>query len=143
MNIQVFSRRDIEKYVTHSHDNSALLISISSYDEFAAKVRHTTYNGIKDVLFLCFDDVDDEVWGIQPIDATLIRRFLEKNLARYNIDTILVNCGAGQSRSAGVAAALMVYFNGNDKPIFKNPLYKPNMLCYRTVLNEMFGEGIQ
>ena len=46
-----------------------------------------------------------------------------------------MHCEAGQSRSAGVAAAIMKYLYNNDTDIFNNRYYKPNMLCYRKVLN--------
>lgn len=56
-------------------------------------------------------------------------------LAHCDAQRIVIYCTAGKSRSAAVAAALHFVLNGNDKPIFGNPMYRPNMLVYRHVLN--------
>ena len=66
-------------------------------------------------------------------DAEKIKQFVEA----HKEDSIIVHCDAGVSRSAGIAAALMKFYNGDDTPIFDNPRYCPNMLCYRTMLNTM------
>jgi hypothetical protein len=50
-----------------------------------------------------------------------------------------VHCGAGVSRSAGVAAALGKWLNNDDGFIFNNFSYCPNFTCYRLVLNEALG----
>ena len=139
MNIKVFSQQNIEKYAKQNHDIPTLLISITARDAKRANVYPNQINNIKNILFLVFDDTDNKITGIQTKDAQRIKTFLDNNISKWNIENILVNCNAGQSRSAGVAAALMYYFNENDKPIFDNPMYKPNMLCYRTVLNELFN----
>lgn len=36
----------------------------------------------------------------------------------------------------------MLWLNKSDKEIFNNKAYKPNMLCYRTVLNELLERGV-
>ena len=139
MNIFVFSQRNIEKYAVLNQNTPTILISITTHNSASANVKSNSKNNIKNILFLTFDDTDNTTTGIQKKDAKRIKKFLNTNIPKYNIDTILVNCNAGQSRSAGVAAALMFYFNNDDTPIFDNPMYKPNMLCYRTVLNELFN----
>ncbi len=61
------------------------------------------------------------------------------------IDTIIVHCDAGQSRSAGVAAAIAKFFNGDDEQFFSgggmygSPRYTPNRLAYRKVLQAFHG----
>jgi protein-tyrosine phosphatase len=49
--------------------------------------------------------------------------------------TILVNCEAGVSRSAAVAAALAKFFNGDDSLMFKKAC--PNMFVFRKMLNAL------
>lgn len=137
MNIKVLSQSLIEKYAEEKHDTPAILISICSHRGSQAKVTANKKNNIQEVLFLRFDDDDSPQYGIQESDGVKIREFLEENVPKLNVHNIIVNCEAGQSRSAGVAAALMYYFNHDDMPIFGAPRYTPNMRCYRTVLNEM------
>jgi len=50
-----------------------------------------------------------------------------------DVDLIVVHCEAGISRSAGVAGALSLIYNGSDQYYFDN--YLPNMLVYRKILN--------
>lgn len=52
----------------------------------------------------------------------------------------IVHCEAGQSRSAGVAAALSKWINGEDWDYFLNPKYTPNSYCYQTILKWAFPE---
>jgi predicted protein tyrosine phosphatase len=49
--------------------------------------------------------------------------------------TILVNCEAGISRSAAVAAALSKFFNGDDSEMFKHSV--PNMFVFRKMLRAL------
>lgn len=110
-----------------------------------------TYADIKNcgpTLYLHFEDFDTELpgWSIQPIqkeDAEKIAAFAMIN--KHNGRHFIVQCDAGVSCSAGVAAALMKYFNGDDAPIFDNPQYCPNMRCYRMVLEalmEIYGINV-
>ena len=112
----------------------------STYD-MHAHVEATDNNGIKAIKFMRIDDMDKPVKGFNAInkgDAKRMAQFIEDCQRKFEFDTILVNCGAGQSRSAGIAAALMEYFNGDDTPIFDNPKYTPNTRCYRYLLNELY-----
>lgn len=64
-------------------------------------------------------------------DAKLILEFVK--LYDKKVDLIAINCEAGISRSAGVAGALSLIYNGSDQYYFDN--YLPNMLVYRKILN--------
>jgi len=46
---------------------------------------------------------------------------------------------AGISRSAGLASALHYVLNGDDKAVFGDPQYVPNMHVRKTVLMEYFA----
>ena len=65
---------------------------------------------------------------MSPIDAILIRDFVLK--WQNEIDTIWVQCEMGMSRSAGIAAAIMEYFDMDSKKILESNQYYPNRLCY-------------
>lgn len=57
-------------------------------------------------------------------------------LRLYEGHALIVHCGAGVSRSAGMAAAIDKHYNGSDFEFFK-ALYRPNMLVYRTMLEAL------
>ena len=52
-------------------------------------------------------------------------------------ERIIVHCEYGQSRSAGVAAALCEHFEGHDNGISHNPHYFPNWTCYKRVMEAL------
>ena len=66
-------------------------------------------------------------------DAKKIAKFVSQNRDKI----IIVHCDAGQSRSAGVAAAISRYYNNYDFEYFDNPRYTPNMRCYHLMMNAM------
>jgi predicted protein tyrosine phosphatase len=133
MIIDVRSRKIIEQ---NRYD--ANIISITSQPICAdIKNRGPT-------LYLHFEDFDTELpgWSIQPIqkeDAKKIATFVIAN--EHNGKNFIIQCDAGVSRSAGVAAALMEYFNGDASPIFDNLQYCPNMRCYRMVLEVLMEDN--
>lgn len=63
--------------------------------------------------------------------AEQILQFVNKY--KNEVDLIVVHCEAGISRSAGVASALSLIYNGTDEYYFKH--YLPNTLVYRLILN--------
>ena len=88
-----------------------------------------------------FDDVERGAANcITEADALKIVSFVAEE--EKCIDKLIVHCEAGVSRSAGVAAAIMKALYDDDRPVFNNPRYVPNMTCYRTVLNVFYSEGL-
>ena len=91
--------------------------------------------------YLFFDDVEKG-------HPNCIRKTEADHLKHYLMhfkkipDNIIVHCGAGISRSSGLAAALLKYFTGDDSQIFDNPKYTPNMTVYRTVLETFMEESL-
>lgn len=84
--------------------------------------------------YSAFADTDDDS-GISD--------FIAKNMAiaLKMIDTknavIIVQCDAGKSRSAGVAAALLKFYHNDDRAVFDSPYFTPNIRCYRKVLDAL------
>ena len=138
MIVEVMNRLNAEEYAAHCHKEQVVIISISSILISSACIIPNKLNGIVDVLKVKFNDTDSKEltdFGINETEAKKICDFVNKYKNIPIIDKIIVHCEAGQSRSAGVAAAIMKYLNNDDTPIFNNNRYHPNMLCYRTVLN--------
>lgn len=86
------------------------------------------------ILHLAFKDSDTDTDIIEKRHAIAILNFAKQN----KHITIICQCEAGISRSAGVAAALSVIYNKTDKWVFDDPLFKPNMKVYRTILNNYY-----
>jgi len=93
-------------------------------------------------LALKIKDTDDQqAYGaISEEQARQIVAFVKKHESPDLI--VVINCTAGVSRSAGVAAALTKLACKSDQYIFN--AFTPNMLVYRTILNvgvEMLEDG--
>ena len=87
------------------------------------------------VLRLCFEDAMDADHGQNLItagQAEEICRFVLRR--RASIDTLIVHCTAGVSRSAAVAAAVLKGLGGSDEEIWNDPRYCLNGLVYTVVL---------
>ena len=135
MKMMVMSRSDARRY-SFKDIPKTIIISIASIDENRNKFADN--DNIVDILYLFFDDVEkNEPNHITVDDANKIIAFINKY--KDSDVELIVHCGAGVSRSAGVCAAIMKIVNDNDFPIFDNPRFCPNMTCYRTILETYFG----
>ena len=136
-NVLIMSRNRAKKFTFQPHDFTSAIISITDVDKELNTLIVNTDNGVKWVLKVQFDDRDKgEPFCITEKDAEKIAEFVKKTADK--VDTIIVHCEAGISRSAGVAAAISKYFFNDDTAIFNNRQYCPNMTCYRYVLNALF-----
>ena len=146
MNIKVMSRAEAVRFthrnVAMNNDNTKnhyFIISISNkFDETPLFAADPDCKGI---CYLNFDDVEKgEKNCISEYDVENLMYFLVKAFKKNpNVENIIVHCQAGQSRSAGMAAALLKFYNGDDWEIFNNPRYTPNMTVYRMVLERLMG----
>lgn len=138
MKILVMSRDEIEKkYLSFSIPTA--IISIRCFnDKTIPKIELTDF--ISKILFLRFDDLeatDRYKTFMSYKDAEAISDFVES--IKDEVEQIIVQCDAGISRSAGVAAAIGKYLNDDDMFIFGCPRYAPNKTCYRRTLNALMG----
>lgn len=141
--VRVMNKSQVENYGLNSHTHNSVIISISSRECNTAFIIPNSINKIKDVLKLQFNDTDSSesiYGGIEQTDVKEITDFVKKYESSDEEVNLVVNCEAGQSRSAGVAAAIMKYLYDDDKAIFNNTKYTPNMLCYNKVLYGLVGE---
>lgn len=162
MKFVVMSRRDAVQYSYVAHMEKSVIISICDSYDLYPKFKKMSSNGIKDILYLSFDDVqlpsgasERYIWKkdegllfdtldnapyvvISEKDAKDIASFVKKWYDKA--DTIIVHCNAGISRSSGICAAIMKAMTGDDSQIFENPRYLPNTTCYKAVLEEFMKE---
>ena len=125
MNLFVMSQATAEMYTKTEVGQQACYISITSPNQPKADLTPVPEENI---LRLQFDDADSGKNAITMLDARKILDFVQVD----DIKVLVVHCGAGVSRSAGVAAALAEIFWGTSQQFFER--YVPNRLCYRTVL---------
>lgn len=134
MNIRILSRTKAVKLSYTDFENDKVIISIK--DPWAERAHFNRgNNSIKEILYLSFYDISEktkDIFGVYSsmtsVDALKIAHFVNK--WKDKVDTIWVHCEVGVSRSAGIATAIMEYLNMDLTPIFENPTYCPNMLCY-------------
>ena len=155
MKFTILNREQAEIYeYSEPHVN----ISISSPKDPRA-VLSPLAMGRKASLFLEFHDIDDIELNGAPIimngivlkekpgqyyqdrvqcitqeQAKQIINFFNEWKSEVNL--FVINCYAGISRSSATAAALAILCGQSDKFVFQNKKYHPNMLVYRTILNE-------
>jgi predicted protein tyrosine phosphatase len=132
MKIIVMNEDQITKYKI---DEPHILISISSPDSRKPSIMHNS--SCLETLYLVFHDLERpypqmNARLISKSDAEAIWESI--NEYKDKIEVIICQCEAGISRSAGVAGAISKVLNGDDSYFFKK--YLPNMLVYRTVLEE-------
>lgn len=134
MEFLVLSQSRAKKFTYKESEIPYIIISIT--DRGAENVVFNQNEQLKNVLRVNFDDTDVEgTNAITQEDAKKIIDFVKR--WKEEVQLVVVHCGAGVSRSAGVCAALMLWLNGDDKFVFDNKVYQPNMRCYRVILNEL------
>lgn len=139
MNIIVLNKAKAQRLSYKDFLSNKVIISISTPSDDKA-VFNIDNDSIKDILYLSFYDVSTETQNIfkgypamTDEDAVQIRDFVLK--WKDTVDTIIVHCDAGISRSAGVAAGILDGLDQDSSQIFDNNIYLPNSLCYRKTLN--------
>jgi hypothetical protein len=152
MKFIVKGRQEMESFETKG---VWIWLSFHGPDEEKADISNYLERGCIDVLQLEFHDVDDRFKDLQKEyptssvgkklkffdDSMAVRivEFVRKNLNFYDdIHTIVCQCEAGVSRSAGAAAALSKCINGSDREYFNSIRYIPNMLVYRKIMNAWY-----
>ena len=145
MNVTVMSRKNAIAYCKQKNPEDSVMISISDPRlAYMDEPFRSDENKVTDILRLCFADADGaglDVYGnsveesdlMTDEDARMVAEFVNRHQDVY----ILVHCDAGISRSAGVAAAILKHYTGDDRQIFKSSRHYPNMWCYRKTLNAL------
>ena len=134
MNIEVLSRKELCN-LTLGRNEKVAIISITD--------KHTYFTEIaarnaRQMLFVRFNDVEQEDIGcITNNEANIINAFVD---SLENVDKIIVSCDGGVSRSPAVAASIMLKLGQNDKSIWENGKYSPNMTVFKTMIKSIFGE---
>lgn len=135
MEVIVLSRAKAKKYSYCEHKLKSAIISINDIEQDFINFNNNKDNNIRGVIKLKFDDVEEGYGVITELQAKQIATFVK--FWKDKVDRFIVHCHAGISRSAGCAAAIMKYIDNDDRGIFNNSEYIPNMTVYRLVLTEL------
>jgi len=131
-NIVVMSRSEARRFSFNKNIPPCIIVSI---DTDGVHNKFDRNQSIKAIKYFTFDDVETGNGAITHGIANDIAAFVRSWIDR--VDTVVVHCDAGVSRSAGVGAAIMKWANNDDSPIFDNGKFCPNMRCFRFMLNAL------
>lgn len=135
--VMVLCQKDAELYSSQSHKETSAIISITSMDAADIHIENILVpSGIRAIHRLNFYDSDDPAQCISYSAALKTADFIKNWYPK--VDKFIVHCEAGISRSAGVAGAILQYFEHDASPIFDNFYFKPNVQVYRMILNALY-----
>jgi hypothetical protein len=126
-----------------------VIISINSPDKKQA--RPVINDKTIVTLYLCFHDLDaipggasfSKVYGEPKVYTMEEAAKVVLLLNEHKPEGVICQCEAGQSRSAGMAAAIAKYYNGEDSQFFSRSSgynargYTPNRLVYNRTLEAL------
>ncbi len=153
MNVVIMNRQSIEKRGRLPFPETTAVISITDVDYFFAELENEPKHRLK----LAFDDVDGDVFldelstGSTKEERDALRRkyhmFSDEQayqiaafywkLITCGVDTLIVQCEHGQSRSAAVAAAIREFEDKEGISIFADDRYWPNKVVFRKTLKAL------
>ena len=138
LKISVMSEKEAVWY-SKKATQSYQMISITSKGEATADIKESGY--LKGILRLQFNDIESDINGVKaPVKEDFIG--LKEFIDSWNTGILIVHCGAGVSRSAGVMAAILEYLQVTDYDIFNDKRHIPNRLVYRLASQELgIGKG--
>lgn len=133
------SRQGVRNVIS-KQDSSTLVISIRDPGSEPVFAENEELPRVCAILQLEFwDEIDDSYGCMSEEQAYLVAAYIMK----YSpfVSNIIVNCEGGVSRSAGTAAAISKWLNGNDEKFFDyfHSSYVPNMTCYKRVLWALYN----
>lgn len=155
MNVEIMSRKSLMAMAEKPFPADTAVISITNSDNEDVELQNLP----KQILRLKFDDVSDEIYedilGRKPNVREmhqLAKRFhmLSNDQTQLLADfilswketgTLICQCEHGQSRSAGVAAAVMEYYYRKGVHIFADARYCPNKYIFRKLLRSLRMRG--
>jgi cystathionine beta-lyase/cystathionine gamma-synthase len=136
MKILIMSRNQAICYSYHKNIDDCIIISIN--DDKPARFDRTN-DKIKHARSLFFNDIEYQTeTGILMSDDDAQKIKVSVDAYKDKVDTVLVHCFAGVSRSSAIACAISMYLNGDDINIWSQGCYAPNIHCYKTTL-KAFG----
>ncbi len=123
----------LEGMVEKSDQYGLLSIQDSHTDGFGITFSENRY--CKAVLTLKFDDIIRPVEGAQIFTEEMAKQIIRFIRKYKDVETLLIHCYAGQSRSRAVGAFAVKYLGGDNSVYFKK--YNPNEYVYELLLQTL------
>ena len=148
MNIEIMGREELMELAKEPFPRETSIISITDSDDPDVVLEHQPER----ILRLKFDDVSDEIFeellGRKPTVREMhlissrfhmLSNAQTQQMANFVLSTpsegtLICQCEYGQSRSAGVAAAVMEHYYRKGIHIFADARYYPNKHVFRKLL---------
>lgn len=123
----------MEDMVEKSDTFAVISIQDSHTDGFGITFSENQY--CKAVLTLKFDDINRPVDGAQIFTEEMAKQIIRFIRKHKEVDTLLIHCYAGQSRSRAVGAFAVKFLGGDNSVYFKK--YNPNEYVYELLLQTL------
>ncbi len=120
----------MEEIAERSDTYAVISIQDSHTDGFGITFSENKY--CKAVLTLKFDDIVCPVEGAQIFTAEMAEQIIRFIRKWKNVETLLIHCYAGQSRSRAVGAFAVSILGGDNSLYFKK--YNPNEYVYELLI---------
>lgn len=126
----------MEDMVEKADTYAVISIQDSHTDGFGITFSENQY--CKAVLTLKFDDIIRPVDNAQLFTVEMAEQIIQFIRKYQYVDTLLIHCYAGQSRSRAVGA-FAVWFLGGDNTVYFEK-YNPNEYVYDTLMQTVLHE---
>lgn len=123
----------MEDMVEKSDTYAVISIQDSHTDGFGITFSENQY--CKAALTLKFDDIIRPVDGAQIFTEEMAKQIIRFIRKHKDVDTLLIHCYAGQSRSRAVGAFAVKFLGGDNSVYFKK--YNPNEYVYELLLQTL------
>ncbi len=152
MKIKIMRRTALQDLSLKPFEERVAIISITSVHNPIVELK----NMPQEMLRLSFDDLDNDAVADQlgPNPTHEHRKRIEEkyhmfsdeqaqqiaefyNRVKGDVDTLICQCEYGQSRSAGVAAAIIEFTTRKGIRVFVDDRYFPNKFVFRKVFNAL------
>lgn len=139
--VSIYSREEIETLLQKGFPDRAAVISFYYKD-----TEPVDLSGIPNEVFqVAVEDVD--LYDLEQLGLTYMTFFPEaEELVKFILTArnagmeIICQCEYGQGPSAGCAAAIRQFYNGDGIEVFTNGRYFPNLLMYHKVYSSLDSE---
>ena len=124
-----------------SRNDTYAVISIQDSHAGGFGIRFEKSQYCKDVLTLFFDDIENEVEGAVLFSEEMARSIIEFINSNRSVDTLLLHCYGGLSRSKAAGAFAVWMLGGNNEQYSNNGSY--NQHVYATLMKVYLNEYVK